>query len=210
MTTDAPRKPITIYADYVCPFCYLGRQSLEQYRRSRDAPLPIEWHPFDLRRGKRDSEGAIDRDVDDGKDDEYFEQAKANVRRLQERYEVEMAQELAIEVDSYDAQLASLFVAETDPERWEAFDEGVYDALWKDGRDISDGDVLAAIGDDIGVGAQDIRTALADEALRSRLESLFDEAAVAGISGVPTFVYEGYAAQGAVPPAHLERLVEGE
>ncbi|MFP8955527.1 DsbA family protein [Natrialbaceae archaeon A-CW3] len=210
MTTDSSAHPITVYADYVCPFCYLGRQSLEQYRRSRTDTLPIEWHPFDLRRGKRDSTGAIDHDADDGKDDEYFEQAKANVRRLQERYEVEMAQELAVEVDSYDAQLASLSVAESDPELWEAFDEAVYDALWKEGRDIGDADVLAAIGDDVGVGAGDVRTALEDEALRSRLESLFDEAAVAGISGVPTFVYEGYAAQGAVPPAHLERLVEGE
>jgi len=42
---------LTIYADYVCPFCYLGTRSLAQYREGRDEPLAVEWHPFDLRRG---------------------------------------------------------------------------------------------------------------------------------------------------------------
>jgi len=48
-----PAEPITVYSDYVCPFCYLGRKSLEQYQERRDEPLEIDWHPFDLRAGKR-------------------------------------------------------------------------------------------------------------------------------------------------------------
>ncbi|MFC7232647.1 DsbA family protein [Saliphagus sp. GCM10025308] len=202
---------ITLYADYVCPFCYLGRQSLERYRESREEPLAIDWHPFDLRRGKRNPDGSIDHDVDDGKDDEYFEQARENVRRLQERYDAEMVQDLAVEVDSYDAQLASLAVASAAPERWEAFDVAIYDALWQDGRDIGDRDVLLEIADEASV-IDVVRETLddEDESLQSRLEELFSEAGRAGVRGVPTFVYEGYAAQGAVPPEHLERLVEGE
>ncbi|WP_312909578.1 DsbA family oxidoreductase [Natronosalvus caseinilyticus] len=214
-TGDGP-DTITLYADYVCPFCYLGRQSLERYRESRAEPLAIDWHPFDLRRGKRNPDGSIDHDADDGKDDEYFEQARENVRRLQERYDVEMVQDLAIEVDSYDAQLASLAVASAVPERWEAFDVAIYDTLWQDGRDIGDHDVLLEIADEVGVSSDVVREALddededEDERLRSRLEELFSEAGRAGVRGVPTFVYDGYAAQGAVPPEHLERLVEGE
>ena len=38
---------IEIYADYVCPFCYLGTRSLAQYCERRDEPLVVEWHPFD-------------------------------------------------------------------------------------------------------------------------------------------------------------------
>jgi predicted DsbA family dithiol-disulfide isomerase len=30
-----------------------------------------------------------------------------------------------------------------------------------------------------------------------------------GVTGVPTFVADGHAARGAVPPEQLERLVEG-
>ncbi len=133
-TTDR----IEIYADYVCPFCYLGTRSLEQYREGRDEPLTVEWHPFDLRHGKRNPDGSIDQEVDDGKDEQYYEQARQNVRRLQEEYGVEMAHEMATDVDSFDAQVASWYVKEEHPEQWAAFDEAIYTALWQDERDIGD------------------------------------------------------------------------
>ncbi len=202
---------LLVYADYVCPFCYLGRKSLERYEetRERQSPLEIDWQPFDLRRGKRNPDGSIDHAVDDGKDDEYFEQAKQNVRRLQERYDVEMAQEIATDVDSLPAQLASLAVKEEAPDQWRAFDDAIYEALWQDGRDIGDADVLAELAADVGLPSDVVRAALVDDDRRDRLEELFAEAPQQGITGVPTFVSGGYAARGAVPPAQLERLVEG-
>jgi len=51
--TDA----ITVYSDYVCPFCYLGRQSLAEYQESREDRLDVDWRPFDLRAGKRGPDG---------------------------------------------------------------------------------------------------------------------------------------------------------
>ncbi|TYL36830.1 disulfide bond formation protein DsbA [Natronococcus pandeyae] len=200
---------LTIYADYVCPFCYLGKQSLEQYRDEREGSLDVEWHPFDLRSGKRNEDGSIDHSADDGKDDDYFEQARENVRRLQEQYDVEMGQELAIEVDSLNAQLASWYVSGAYPDRWDEFDAAIYDALWQDERDIGDPDVLAALADDIGLPEAEIRDAIDDDGLRAELEDRFTDARQQGITGVPTFVHDGYAARGAVPPAQLERLVDG-
>ena len=94
---------ITIYSDYVCPFCYLGRESLSRYQADRETPLEIDWQPFDLRSEKRNADGSIDHPFDDGKDDDYFEQAKESVRRLQEKYDVEMTMDLATEVDSLHA-----------------------------------------------------------------------------------------------------------
>lgn len=67
MSSDADQA-ITVYSDYVCPFCYLGRQSLSQYQETRDEELDIDWHPFDLRSQKRRPDGSIDFSVDDGKD----------------------------------------------------------------------------------------------------------------------------------------------
>jgi predicted DsbA family dithiol-disulfide isomerase len=37
----------------------------------------------------------------------------------------------------------------------------------------------------------------------------FEAAKQRGITGVPTFAYDGHAARGAVPPEHLRRLIEG-
>ncbi|WP_394741062.1 DsbA family oxidoreductase [Natronococcus roseus] len=201
---------LTIYADYVCPFCYLGKQSLERYREQREPPLEVEWHPFDLRRDKRREDGSIDHSVDDGKDDEYFEQARENVRRLQAEYDVEMSQTLAIEVDSLPAQQASWYVFQHYSDGWAAFDAAIYEALWQAERDIGDPDVLVSIAADTGLPADEIRDAIDDDGLRAELEERFTDAHERGITGVPTFVHDGYAARGAVPPAQLERLLEGE
>jgi predicted DsbA family dithiol-disulfide isomerase len=201
---------ITVYADYVCPFCYLGRRSLDRYQAEREEELEVDWHPFDLRSGKRTPDGEIDHGVDDGKDDEYFEQARENVRRLQEHYDAEMAQEIATDVDSLDAQVASYYVKEHYPyDRWLDFDEAIYDALWQEGRDIGDVDVLADLADDVGLDLDEIRDSVDDETLRAEVTERFTAAQQQGITGVPTFAYEGYAARGAVPPEQLRRLVEG-
>ncbi|EMA39930.1 DsbA family oxidoreductase [Halococcus hamelinensis] len=207
-TESDASETLTMYADYVCPFCYLGEASLEQYRSGRDEPLDVEWHPFDLRSGKRGPDGEIDTDADDGKDDDYYAQARENVERLQEEYDVEMSHSLATDVDSKPAQQAALFVRERHPEQFEAFHEAVFDALWQDERDIGDPDVLADLADDLDIPTDDLRAALDDAERESALEERFAEAQQVGVTGVPTFAYDGYAARGAVPPEHLRRLVE--
>lgn len=200
---------ITVVSDYVCPFCYLGRQSLDQYQEEGETELEIDWHPFDLRAGKRTADGEIRDDVDDGKDEQYYEQARQNVRRLQEEYDVDMAMELVDDVDSLNAQIASLYVKEHYSQaEWLEFDEAVFDALWQDERDIGDVDVLADIATDVGLDGDEIRSAVDDDAMRDRVETLFAEAKRGGISGVPTFIYDGRAASGALPPEQLDRLVQ--
>lgn len=208
MSTQSTEQ-ITVYSDYVCPFCYLGRESLSRYQADRDEELEINWQPFDLRHGKRNPDGTIDHSVDDGKDDDYYEQAKASVRNLQEKYDVDMALDLATEVDSFNAQIASYYVAEHYPyETWFDFDEAIFAALWQAGRDIGDADVLADLADEVGFDPAAVRSALDDETLREAIDAEWTTAQQQGITGVPTFAYDGYAARGAVPPEHLQRLVE--
>jgi len=203
---------ITVYSDYVCPFCYLGRRSLAEYQETRDCDLEIDWQPFDLRSQKRGPDGEIDHSVDDGKDEAYFDQVRQNVARLREEYDADEMldlDDLPENVDSFEAQVASFYVNEEYPEQWLAFDEAIFEALWIDGRDIGDVTVLAEIADASGLEGDEIRTAVADEQLRDRLRDQFAEAQQDGVTGVPTFVYDGYGARGAVPPKQLERLVEG-
>lgn len=83
------------------------------------------------------------------------------------------------------------------------------DAYWRDGDDIADPDVVAEIAESVGVAGDEVRSAMADERLAEELTARFDDATELGISGIPTFVYDGHAARGAVPPEHLERLIEG-
>ncbi|QLG63507.1 DsbA family oxidoreductase [Halorarum salinum] len=210
MTNPDPEDRITVFSDYVCPFCYLGRASLERYQGTREEELEIDWHPFDLRAGRRGPDGEIDASADDGKDEEYYERARENVRRLQERYDVELAQEIATDVDSLDAQVASFHLKEQFPyERWLAFDRAVLEALWADGRDIGDRDLIVELAEESGIDGEEVRSALRDDGRRRAVRDRFEAARRRGVTGVPTFAYGGHAARGAVPPEHLERLVEG-
>jgi predicted DsbA family dithiol-disulfide isomerase len=202
---------ITVYSDYVCPFCYLGRRSLSAYQETREQPLEIAWHPFDLRAQKRGPDGEIDHSVDDGKDEAYFEKAKENVARLKEKYDTEEMlgmDEIPDRVDSLDAQAASMYVESEHPDRWLAFDEAIFEALWEAGRDIGDPDVLSELAEAVGLDGEEIRTAIEDETTHERLREAFAAAQETGVTGVPTFVYDEHAARGAVPPEHLQRLVE--
>ncbi|MFB6361477.1 MAG: DsbA family protein [Halobacteriales archaeon] len=205
-STDAELK---VYSDYVCPFCYLGRRSLERYEAERGEEMTIDWHPFDLRSHQRGSDGEIDPDVPDGKDEEYYEQARENVRRLQERYDVDMTLDIAEDIDSLQAQQVSYHIKQDAPEQWRDFDEAVFEALWLEGRDIGDRAVLRDLVADVELDPALVDAALDDEALRQQLHDRFEEAQRHGVTGVPTFAYDGYAARGAVPPEQLRRLIEG-
>jgi predicted DsbA family dithiol-disulfide isomerase len=210
MSETAADERITVFSDYVCPFCYLGRESLSEYQDDREEELEIDWHPFDLRARKRGPDGEIDDDVDDGKGEDYYAEARANVQRLQEEYGVDMSQEIATDVDSLDAQVASHYVKENyDYDQWLAFDVAIFEALWQEGRDIGDPDVLADLAEDAGLDSEEVRDAIDDESVRAAVEERFEEAHERGVTGVPTFAYGGYGARGAVPPEQIERLVEG-
>jgi predicted DsbA family dithiol-disulfide isomerase len=204
-----PDDTLSVYSDYVCPFCYIGRASLREYLAESDAPPAVEWRFFDLRGYKRGPDGELRDDVDDGKDDDYFAEVRENVARLSERYGLDMDLSEARGVDSWDAQQAALYVRQSHPEQFRAFHDATFDALWEDGRDIEDPDVIAEIADGVEVPADEVRAALDDETLSAELEDRFEAARDAGVTGIPTFVYDDYAARGAVPPEQLRRLVEG-
>ena len=209
--TEENETAVTVYSDYVCPFCYIGKESLDRYREETEKEVRVDWHPFDLRAQKRRPNGEIDHSVEDGKDEAYYEEARNNVEKLKEKYDVEMVEfdEVPEDIDSLDAQVASFYAKETHPEKWEDFDEAVFDALWSEGRDIGDAEVLAEVAEGVGLDADEIRDVLEDDGLRERLSEAFLEAQEDGIVGVPTFIHGEDFCRGAVPPEQLERLVEG-
>ena len=200
---------VLVYADYVCPFCYLGYVSLDDYRDQREEPLAADWHPFDLRAGQRRPDGSIDDSVETGKDEQYYEQARENVERLAEKYDIEMAQQLRKDVDSRAAQRVAWRAHDEYPDEFATFHRSVFDALWEDGRDIGDEAVLGELATAAGLPDGYVADALADPASEDDLEEAFERAKQAGVTGVPTFVADGHAARGAVPPEQLQRLVEG-
>ncbi|MGB9986593.1 DsbA family oxidoreductase [Salarchaeum japonicum] len=212
MSDIVPEDTLAVYSDFVCPFCYLGRASLRQYLDDADDPPTVDWRFFDLRGYKRGPDGDIDDSVEDGKDDDYFENVKDNVKQLKEQYDAEemLGLDEAPDVDSWDAQQAALYVKQSyDDETFRAFYDALFDTHWVEGRPIDDPDVLADVAESVDVNGDEVRDAITDDALAAELEDRFEDATDIGITGIPTFVYDDHAARGSVPPEQLDRLVNG-
>ena len=64
--------------------------------------------------------------------------------------------------------------------------ETAFDMIWKEGRDLMDPVNLAELGKRLGV--KDVQSALADEAVKTRLKTNTDAAISKGVFGVPTFL----------------------
>lgn len=198
---------ITVFYDYVCPFCYLGRKSLESYQETREEDLKIDWHPFDLQASRRGPDGELE--GSSGMSDQHFEKVKQNVENLEEEYGAEMNTYDARDIDSFNAQVASFYVKKNySYNTWLRFNESIFEALWKEEKDIGDEEVILHLAEKAGMEPEEIREALKDESLRQQINDKFGEARNHGVSGVPTFLYDGETARGSVPPERFKELVE--
>jgi predicted DsbA family dithiol-disulfide isomerase len=226
---------LVVDADYVCPFCYLGQKSLEEYRATRDEPLDVAWHPYDLRGRERESDGEIDDSVEDGEGEGYFDRMHENVARLREQYGAEemLSIDPVLDVDAFDTQRVSMDVRDERPETWADLDDALFEAVGRrSGRRRFGGARrrrgVGGVADrdrprgarrraDPRVPVRAVRggpsrpmSRVSASAARECQYEQFEAAHRDGVTGVPTFVYGEYAARGAVPPAHLRRLVEGD
>ena len=198
------RPILTEYADYACPFCYLAHGRLDEYRDERGT-LEIDWRPYDIRSEKRDSNGSLAADADLA----YPERVNQEIAGLRAEYDADemLGLDTVPKVDSLPAQTASAYVAETHPDRWRAFDTRVFEALWVEGRDVSDPDALATMADANGVDGEAVRAAVADDDRRAAVLERFAEARTDGIVDAPTFVHEDKTATGVLSPDEIDDLL---
>jgi predicted DsbA family dithiol-disulfide isomerase len=76
-----------------------------------------------------------------------------------------------------------------DDGRLPEFHRAVFAAYWEEGANIGDDDVLCHLADDCGLAGDALRPALADGRYKQRVEDQMAWAREAGLSGVPSFVF---------------------
>ena len=90
----------------------------------------------------------------------------------------------------------------------QALADGLFRACWAESRDTGDGEVLAELAAEAGLGAARAREILAGDAYAEAVRLEERAAREAGITAVPTFVLDGrLAVCGAQPPAVLAQAV---
>lgn len=105
---------------------------------------------------------------------------------------------------------AATWAREAHPGLFPAFDLALFEAFFGRTEDISDPEVLARIGESVGLDPSALRVALTAGHSRPIVWREYLEATDQGIHGIPTILIPGQAPiVGAVPYGELKRAVEG-
>ena len=206
-----PKIRITVWSDYVCPFCYLQEPVLAQVRQAYGDRVDVEWRAFELRPEPMptlDPQG------------EYLQSVwtravypMARHRNMTLRLPpVQPRSRSALELAEYAKQEGC----------FEEVHRRVFQAFFEDGRDLGRIDVLTEIGAAAGLHPEKVRTALERGAYRERVIQDARLAQDIGITAVPTAVVagsdqpmkQGAIVQGAQPvdvvTAAVERALDRE
>jgi predicted DsbA family dithiol-disulfide isomerase len=201
---------LDIFADVICPWCWIGKRRLERALRMRpQEALQIRWRAFQLNPGM--PVGGMDRK-------EYLAAKFGGDGQATRIYDVVRAAGESEGLDFHFERIERtpntlrahrLVRLAQDRGKGGPMMEALFQAYFDRGEDIGDRDVLIAISAPLGLMAEDVRKQL-DGA--EGMESVQAEDALArrhGINGVPCYIFNGkFALAGAHEPEVLFQLFD--
>jgi len=198
MNTAKAPQTLELFTDFVCPWCYLGNAVLSQVLQ--DTPLTVQrtffpLHPSTPPEGMLISDLLGGRDVDAIHQRLYAEMDKIGLPHgdREYTYNSRLAQELAL-------------WAETQKEG-RPLDALIYQAYFVHDRNIAKPEVLLALVEEAGLDAAAAEEVLQTRSFSTAVDKAWERARRFGITGIPTFVYGGYATSGYHPPAQLREVI---
>lgn len=177
---------VAIFSDYVCPYCYLGAGLVDRLRREAGLELEVTWLPFELHPGTP----AQGRPLTD-----LFRQPEATIRCVHQDLKARAA-ELGLPMEPplvlYNTRAAHLLAEYArDQGRGDAVHRECFRMNFVEGRNLADLDVLREVARRSGLDPEAALAALSDPVYEERLQWSAQQAAAAGVTGVPTFIVNG-------------------
>jgi predicted DsbA family dithiol-disulfide isomerase len=201
---------IDVWADVICPWCYLGREYLRQAIESYDGDVQVVHHAFEL-----DPTSPRDK-------------ISSTTERLAAKYGMTEAQALAAQEQmaarAADAGLAFNYEGQQSGNTRDAHRliqlalrrgvqdsmvERLYRAYFTDGRSIFGPESLAALATEVdGLDPAEVAATLQSDAFEELVVADENQAYALGVSGVPFFVIDRrYGLSGAQPPEVLLQVL---
>lgn len=174
---------ITVYSDYICPFCYVGFHRLQRLRDSYD--LKINWCFLEIHPEISANGEAID-SLD--YPSEQWQQMLANLQRIAKEENIPLSK-LSFITNSKDALLLSETAKQCGRKIFYDLHEKLFDAYFVDGKNIGDRNILKEIATSCGINEKLIESAWTNEKYRQRLLDNFNSARKHNIQSVPSFIF---------------------
>jgi predicted DsbA family dithiol-disulfide isomerase len=201
---------IDIYSDTVCPWCYLGKRRFELALAARPQyEARVTWRPFELN-PDMPADG-VDRAAHLAAKlggPERVAAAHAELERQGEASGIRFRFDLIQRVPN--TRRSHLLIAHAARyDRQAVIKERVMRAYFEEGCDIGDVEELVRLAVDAGLSERESRSALILREGQDGVIAAERHAAVLGLTGVPTFIFDGqYTISGAQEVAALARVLD--
>lgn len=201
---------LDIFSDPVCPWCLIGKANLDRaLEQHPDHPFAIAWHPFQLNPDMA-PEGVDKR--------AYLAARFGGADRLDQIHQRlrDTAKSAGVDLDpDKPPRLPNTLNAHRLIHwaglegRQTAMVSALFRAYWREGRDIGDVAVLAAVAGEAGLDAKAIARLLATDADADDLRARDQDARAKGVTAVPTFlIAQQFVLSGAQPPELWGQVIE--
>jgi predicted DsbA family dithiol-disulfide isomerase len=178
-----PELQVTVYSDYICPFCYLGHHRLQRLRDSYD--LKINWCFLEIH-----PETSADGEPIDSLEypSEQWKMMLENLERIAQEENIPLSK-LNFITNSKDALLLSEAAKQCGREIFYTLHEKLFEAYFVDGKNIGDRNILKTIASSCGIDNETIEASWTDSNLNKRLMNNFNTARAHNIQSVPSFIF---------------------
>lgn len=203
---------ITIWSDFMCPFCYIGEAHLEKALEEFEHAdkVEIEYKSFLL-----SPEAAHNPQKD------YYEtfadmkgipvdQAKGMFENV-----VNMAKDADLVIDYDTAKFAStipahhVFQYAKEQGKGNEFFKRFYKAHFTEGELLSDTDTIGRLAEEVGIDKYAALGSTQNQSYTQKVNQEIQEASQIGVQGVPFYVFNNkYAVSGAQPVAQFKQVLE--
>jgi predicted DsbA family dithiol-disulfide isomerase len=199
---------VSVFSDYICPFCYIGSRRLLRLNDAYD--LRVNWCGLEIHPDTPAGGMPIERL---GYGAEQWREMMDALAVMAAEEGLELVQR-SYTTNSRKALLLAEAAKEEGRERYYALHERLFDAFFREGRNIGDEVVLRDLAQEVGIGAETVTAAWSDPRYTQRLALNLQHARELGLRGTPTFVFGRQIIAGAVPEATLrqaaQRLAESD
>ncbi len=199
MVRPKPELKVTVFSDYICPFCYVGDARLNRLRADYD--LKVNWcfleiHPETSPRGEPVASLNYP--------SETWQRMMTTLREMAEEENLPL-----LDHDFTTNSRSALLLAEAakyiDRDVFYHLHKRLFEACFAEGQNIGDRDYLRRLALDAGMSEEQIDAAWQDAVVASRLQHYRKAAGDLGVETTPTYFIGEQRLDGAVP---VEQLVQ--
>jgi predicted DsbA family dithiol-disulfide isomerase len=183
MLMNLPELKLTVFSDYICPFCYVGHHRLMRLRDEYDLKINwcfIEIHP------ETSPEGEPVASLEYPSEQWY--RLMQNLEAVAREEGIAMA-EHSFTTNSRDALLLSEAAKGQGREKFYDLHEKLFAAFFVDSRNIGDRNILRELAADSGIDNEVVESAWQDGKYRQRIASNYHTARQHEIQAVPSFIF---------------------